>query len=69
MLLVSFVPTVLHIWLLYVWFWHLLALWMAPGAVQQCSRQAPAAVRVCTFIWIVLLSALYHDLNTHYIWL
>ena len=47
-LLVFFVPTVLHICLSYVWFWHLLALWVAPGAIQRCNKQASAVLKVCT---------------------
>ena len=47
-LLVSFVPTLLHIWHFYVWFWRLLALWVAPGAVQQCSKQVLAVTKVWT---------------------
>ena len=44
--IVSFVPTELHIWHSYVWFWRLLVLWIAPGAVQWRSRQMLAVARV-----------------------
>ena len=43
---VSFEPTRLHIWLLYAWWWSLLALWMVTEAVQWHSRQVPAITRV-----------------------
>ena len=49
-LLVSFIPTILQIWPLYIWCWCLLALWVALKAMQQRSRQAPAVTKVCTFI-------------------
>ena len=35
-------------WLTNVWCWHMFALCIAPGAVQQRSRQAPDIARVCT---------------------